>query len=184
MPEIPWYSFEDELTRTNWKTHVSGGRLQATAFFFLFSRDLSHLLWHSIPSSELRHVGRMFDQHQRHIIDCSHFLQKQVFQKMFFMAPRVAKSVHASLANTPNVSVAALLAASPVSTTVPSDTVSPHVSSLPSPVAQPITLTPEDLGSRLDKAFDDLVEKDCISVRRISCVVRPWTRCRPRRKLP
>ena len=61
------------------------------------------------------------------------------------------------------MSVAALLAASPVSTAVPSDAVSPDVSSLRSPIAQPITLTPEELGSRLDKAFDDLVEKGCLS---------------------
>ena len=132
-------------------------------FLFPFSRHLSHLLWHNIQSSELRHVGKMFDQHQRHIIDCSHFFQKQVFQKLFFMAPRVAKSVRASLANTPDMSVAALFAASPVSTTVPSDAVSPDVSSLPSPVAQPKTLTIEELGSRLDNAFDDLVEKGCPS---------------------
>ena len=38
-----------------------------------------------------------------------------------------------------------------------------NVSLLPSPVAQPKTLTPEELGSRLDKAFDDLVEKGCLS---------------------
>ena len=79
------------------------------------------------------------------------------------MAPRVAKSVRASLANTQKLSVAALLAASPVSTAVPSDAVSPDVSSLPSPVAQPKTLTSEELGSRLDKAFDDLLEKGCLS---------------------
>ena len=80
-----------------------------------------------------------------------------------FMAPRVAKSVRASLATTPNMSVAALLAASLVSTAVPSDAVSPDASSLPSPVAQPKTLTPEELGSRLDEALDDLVEKGCLS---------------------
>ena len=61
------------------------------------------------------------------------------------------------------MSVTTLLAASPVSTAVPSDAVSPDVSSLRSPVAQPKTLTPEELGSRLDKAFDDLVEKGCLS---------------------
>ena len=83
----------------------------------------------------------MFDQHQRHI------------------APRVAKSVHASHANTPKMSVAALLAASPVA--VPSDAVSPDVASLPTPVAQPKTLTPEEHASRLDKAFDDLAKKGC-----------------------
>ena len=114
-------------------------------------------------SSELRHVGRIFDQLQRHITDCSHFFQKHVFQKNVFMAPRVAKSVRASLATTPNMSVAALLASSLVSTAVPSDAVSPDVWSLPSPVAQAKTLTPEELGSRLDKAFDDLVEKGCLS---------------------
>ena len=152
---------------------------------FPFPRDLAHLLRRNVQVSELHHVGRMFGQHQRHIFDCSQFFQKQVFFKiMFFMAPPVAKSVRASLANTPNMSVAALLAASLVSTAVPSDAVSPDVPSLPSPVAQPKTLLPEELGSGLEKAFDDLVEKVACQVCRISCVGRPWTRCRPRRKLP
>ena len=105
----------------------------------------------------------MFDRHQRHIIACSHFTQKQVFWTIVFMAPRVAKTVHASPTNTHKMSVAALLAASPVSTDVPSDAVSPDVSSLPSPVAQPKTRTPEELGSGLDKAFDDMVEKGCFA---------------------
>ena len=70
-------------------------------------------------------------------------VKNEFFQKLFFMAPRVAKSVRGSLANTPNRSVAALRAASLVSTAVPSVAVSPDVpSSLPSPVAQPKTLTP------------------------------------------
>ena len=77
------------------------------------------------------------------------------------------------------MSVAALLAASPVSTAVPSDAVSPDVSSLRSPIAQPITLTPEELGSRLDKAFDDLVEKGCLSsMSNLMCEMTPdemWT---------
>ena len=30
-------------------------------------RHLSHLLWHNTQSSDLHHVGRMFDQYQRHI---------------------------------------------------------------------------------------------------------------------
>ena len=70
---------------------------------------------------------------------------------MFFKAPRVAQHAHASLANTPMMSVAALFASSLVSTAVLSDAVSPEVSSLPSPV-----------GSRLDKAFADLMEKECL----------------------
>ena len=92
-------------------------------------------------------------------IDCSHFFQKQVFSKNVFHGtfelPNLC--VLFSLATAPNTSVAALLAASPVSTAVPSDAVSPEVLSLP----QPKTLTPlpKNWGSRLDKAFDDLVEK-------------------------
>ena len=90
------------------------------------------------------------------------------------MAPRVAKSVHASLGNTPKLSVAALLAASPVSTAVHSDAVSPDVSSLPSPVAQPKALIPEELGSRFNKAFDDLVEKGCLpSMSNLMCGKTP-----------
>ena len=134
MPEVPWDSFEDELG-----SHQLGdSRLRlliaSDSVLFLFSRDLPHLLWRNTQSSELRHVGRIFDQLQRHITDCSHFFQKQVFQKNVFMAPRVAKSVRASLATTPNMSVASLLASSLVSTAVPSDAVSSDVSSLPSPV--------------------------------------------------
>ena len=135
--------------------------ISSDSVLFPFSRDRSHLLWHSLQSSELRHVGRIFDRHPRHIIDCSHFTQKQVFWTIVSRAPRVAKTVQASPTNTHNMSVAALFAASPVSTAVPSDAVSPDVSSLPSPVAQPQTRTPEELGSRLDKAFLDLVEKGC-----------------------
>ena len=58
-------------------------QISSDSVLFPFSRDLSHLLWHSLQSSELRHVGRMFDGHQRHIIDCSHFSQKQVFGHLF-----------------------------------------------------------------------------------------------------
>ena len=79
------------------------------------------------------------------------------------MAPRVAKTVHASPTNTHKMSVAALLAASPVSTAVPSDAVSPDVSSLPSPVAQPKTRTPEELDPRLDKALKRFLFRYCES---------------------
>ena len=60
------------------------------------------------------------------------------------------------------MSVAALLAESHLSKGVLSRAVSPDVSSLPSPVAQLKPLTPEELGSRLDKAFDDLVDVGCL----------------------
>ena len=113
--------------------------IASDSVLFHYSRDLPPLPWHNIQSSELRHVGRMFGQHQRHKTDWNHFFPKQAFQIMFFMAPQGAKYVRASLANTANMSVAALLAESPVSTAVPSDAVSPDVSSLPRPVAQPKT---------------------------------------------
>ena len=97
IPEISWDRFEDELARTK----VGGSRrrllIASDSVHFSLSRDLSHLLWDNRQSSELHHLRKMLDQ----------------------LAPRVAKSVNASLAVSPKMSVAALLAAP----FVPSDAV-------------------------------------------------------------
>ena len=141
--------------RKRTRSHQKGGLTSLTIDCKRLPRDLSHLSWHCNLQSCI-----MLEECLVHIRDtylaAATSSKKQVFFKKMFHGPsRDARSLHASPANNPKMSVAASLAAS---TAVPSDPGSPNLSSLPSPVAQSKALAPEGLSSRLKKAFDDVVE--------------------------
>ena len=131
MPEIPWDSFEVELARTNWETHVSDCEIFRTCCGTAYNLESSIMLEECLTNIRDTH-------------DTAATPLTNKFFQIVFLAPRVATSLNVSLAVTPKMSVAVLLAASLVSTAVPSDAVSPDISSLPSPVAQPKTLTPKN----------------------------------------
>ena len=140
--------------RKRTRSHQLGGLTSLTIDCKRLSRDLSHLLWHCNLQSCIMLEECLVPIRDTCLAAATSSKKTSFFHKIFSKMADLA-----SLANTPKMSVAALLAASPVSTAVLSDPGSPNVLSLPSPVAQPKALAPEELSSRLDKAFGDLVDK-------------------------